>query len=103
MNIKELEDSLAMQQVIPERKQGRIKESVLKFIEAAGVGEEFHRLHVAAFIIENSARSYKEFEVDALVKTVRHHFHCLEKEGVIERTGETAKHFKVFLFRRKEQ
>jgi hypothetical protein len=97
MNLKELEKSEAMKKVTPNK--GSVLNNLIDFIEQTE--EPFHRLHVSAYIVQNTERELKDVQINTLIQTVRSHFTMLTKKGVIESTGERDKSFKVLMYKRK--
>jgi lipid A disaccharide synthetase len=96
MNISELKDSEAMSKVISSRR-GEIKEKLMEFLDAAD--EDFNRHHASSFVLENTAPREHDFQVDAVVATVRKYFNTFEHEGIIERTGKKSR-YGTYFYRR---
>lgn len=96
MNISELEDSESMSKVISSRR-GEIKEKLLEFLDA--VDEDFNRHHASSFVLENTAPREHDFQVDAVVSTVRKYFNTFESQGLIERTGKKSR-YGTYFYRR---
>ena len=86
MNIKELEESEAMATIMRLRPYGQIKEKLLQFVSE--VDEDFNRLHASSYVLQNTNPREHDFQVEALLKTVRRYFRAFEKQGLIEKTGE---------------
>jgi hypothetical protein len=96
MNISELEDSESMSKVISSRR-GEVKEKLLEFLDA--VSEDFNRHHASCFVLENTAPRPHDFQVDAVVSTVRKYFNTFESQGLIERTGKKSR-YGTYFYRR---
>lgn len=96
MNISELEGSEYMSKVISTRR-GEIKEKLMEFLGA--VDEDFNRHHASSFVLENTAPRQYDFQVDAVVATVRKYFNTFESQGLIERTGKKSR-YGTYFYRR---
>jgi len=90
MNIKELQESEAMARIMRLRTHGEIKEKLLQFISE--VDEDFNRIHASSFVLQNTRPREHDFQVEALLNTVRRYFRAFEKQGLIEKTGERSYH-----------